>query len=191
VSIWNHVVLRGDLNNITIGPVTNIQDRTVVHAARTSPTGLSAATIIYPYVTVEPNCTLRSCRIQDHCIVGARSVLMEGSMMESYSVLAPGSVLPPARRVPAGELYAGNPARFVRKLTEDELQEAEALALEMWRLAAVHRDDELPYTTAWRGVERQRAAQVKAGLYGFVDLRGAKYQLRAQAEADAAARRLK
>ncbi len=42
-------------------------------------------------------------------------------MMETKSVLGPGSVLPPARRVPTGELWAGNPARFVRKLTEDEM----------------------------------------------------------------------
>jgi carbonic anhydrase/acetyltransferase-like protein (isoleucine patch superfamily) len=92
-----------------------------VHAAcRTSPTGLTAATIIGKYVTVEPNCVLRSCRVQDYCLVGARSVLLEGSLMEPYSSLAPGSVLPPARRVPEGELWGGNPARFIRKLSGDE-----------------------------------------------------------------------
>jgi carbonic anhydrase/acetyltransferase-like protein (isoleucine patch superfamily) len=169
-------VLRGDLNNITIGSVSNIQDRTVIHAARcgrgavpggaqlpepragtgcwrgspqqrpagpctlpnrpparppprppprrTSPTGLTAATLVGKYVTVEPQCVLRSCRVEDHCIVGAKSVLCEGSMMEPYSILAPGSVLPPARRVPEGELWAGSPAKFVRKLTKDEVGRA-------------------------------------------------------------------
>lgn len=90
-------------------------------SCRTSPTGLTAATLIGKYVTIEPNCVLRSTRIEDHCIVGAKSVLCEGSMMEPYSILAPGSVLPPARRVPEGELWAGSPARFVRKLTKDEV----------------------------------------------------------------------
>ncbi|KAI8466894.1 MAG: trimeric LpxA-like protein [Monoraphidium minutum] len=189
-SIWNHVVLRGDLNNITIGQVSNIQDRTVIHAARTSPTGLTAAVLIGKYVTVEPNCTLRSCRVQDNCIVGARSVLMEGSMMESHSVLAPGSVLPPARRVPEGELWAGNPARFVRKLSEDDREEIRAVADEVRRLAWQHAAEELPHGTAWRGVEAQRAAQVAGGLYAWVDLRRAKYSLRVKEETDAAARRL-
>lgn len=189
-SVWNHVVLRGDLNNITVGQVSNIQDRTVIHAARTSPTGLTAAVIIGKYVTVEPNCSLRSCRIQDYCVVGARSVLMEGSMMESFSKLAPGSVLPPARRVPEGELWAGNPARFVRKLTEDEREEIQAIADEVRRLAWQHAAEELPHGTAWRDVEAQRAAMVEAGLYGWVDLRRTKYNMRVKQEQDAAARRL-
>lgn len=190
VSVWNHAVLRGDLNNITIGQVSNIQDRTVVHAARTSPTGLSAAVLIGKFVTVEPNCTLRSCRIQDNCIVGARSVLMEGSMMESFSMLEPGSVLPPARRVPEGELWGGNPARFVRKLSEDEREAIKATALEVRRLAWQHASDELPHGTAWRGVEKQRAAEVEAGQYAWVDARRMKYDARVKEEQDAAARRL-
>lgn len=64
----------------------------------------------------------RSCRIQDNCIVGARSVLLEGSLMETNSILEPGSVLPPARRIPSGELWGGSPARFIRKLTADEVR---------------------------------------------------------------------
>jgi carbonic anhydrase/acetyltransferase-like protein (isoleucine patch superfamily) len=247
-SIWNHVVLRGDLNNITIGHVSNIQDRTVIHAARwaallcagalhrawlarqllhcccrqqlcmsrlaaqnrtpvthhltppspphhhldrrTSPTGLTAAVLIGKFVTVEPNCVLRSCRIQDYCIVGARSVLMEGSMMETRSVLAPGSVLPPARRVPEGELWAGNPARFVRKLTGDEVDGIKAVAEDARRAAWQLAGEELPHGTAWRGVEAQRKAQVEGGLYGWVDLRRIKYDERVKQEEEAAARRL-
>ena len=46
---------------------------------------------------------------------------MEGCLVESNSVLAPGTVLPPGRLVPSGQLWAGNPARFVRDLTKDEV----------------------------------------------------------------------
>ena len=156
----------------------------------TSPTGLSAAVVIGKGVTVEPNCTLRSCRVGDFCVVGARSVLMEGSMMEPRSQLAPGSVLPPARRVPEGELWAGNPARFVRKLTGDELEAAEAMAEDVRRLAAQHADEELPHGTAWRAVEARRAALVEAGEYHWVDARRDKYDARLEEEQAAAARRL-
>lgn len=146
--------------------------------------------LVGKYVTIESNCTLRSCRIADYCIVGARSVLMEGSMMEAYSVLAPGSVLPPARRVPEGELWAGNPARFVRKLTEDEKEEIRTVADDVRRLAWQHAAEELPHGTAWRGVEAQRAAQVAGGKIGWIDMRRMKYDARVQQEQDAAARRL-
>jgi carbonic anhydrase/acetyltransferase-like protein (isoleucine patch superfamily) len=100
-------------------------DLSVQH--RTSPSGLSAATVIGKNVVVGPNCVLRSCRIDDNVIIGAKSALMEGSIVEENAVLAPGSVLPPARRVPSGELWAGNPAKFVRKLTKDEASAASCL----------------------------------------------------------------
>lgn len=50
-----------------------------------------------------------------------RCILLEGSVVEGQSVLAPGSLLPPGRLVPRGQLWAGNPARFVRDLTKDEV----------------------------------------------------------------------
>jgi carbonic anhydrase/acetyltransferase-like protein (isoleucine patch superfamily) len=96
-----------------------------------SPTGLPAATKIGNFVTIEPSCVLRSCRIGNFCLVGARSVLCEGSLMEPYSMLTPGSVLPPARRVPEGEVWGGTPAKFIRKMTGDEKDAIKQLALEV------------------------------------------------------------
>ena len=64
---------------------------------------------------------LRACRVESKVLIGARSVLCEGSIVESESILAPGSVLPPARRIPSGELWGGNPAKFIRKLTAHEV----------------------------------------------------------------------
>ncbi len=88
---------------------------------RTSPTGLSAATIIGKYVTIGQGCLLRSTTVEDQVVIGDRSILMEGSLVESNSVLAPGTVLPPGRLVPSGQLWAGNPARYVRDLSKDEV----------------------------------------------------------------------
>lgn len=190
VSIWYGAVLRGDLNNITVESCSNIQDRTVIHAARTSPSGLTAATLVGKYVTVEPNCILRSCRIVGHNIIGARSVLMEGSMVEQYAILAPGTVLPPARRVPEGELWAGNPAKFVRKITKDEKAAFEDIADEIRKLAVRHKEDQLPYGTAWRQVEEWRAAQIAAGVYDWSDARGARYKARIEGQKEEAAKQL-
>lgn len=182
VSVWYGCVLRGDLNNITVGSMTNIQDRTVIHAARTSPTGLTAATLIGKNVTIQPQCVLRSVRIEDNCMVGAKSVLLEGSMMEPNSILSPGSVLPPARRVPTGELWAGNPARFVRKLTAEEIANIPLIADDIRDTAWTHLAEDLPHGTAWRVVERVRAADIEAGKYQWVDLRTERYTTRVEAE---------
>lgn len=182
VSVWNNAVLRGDLNNITIGQVTNVQDRSVVHAARTSPSGLPAAVKIGRFVTIEPNCSLRSCRVGNFCKVGARSVLLEGSLMEDYSVLQPGSVLPPTRRVPSGEVWGGVPARFVRALSDDERDALKQEAEDVRRLAWRHAAEELPHGTAWRAVEARRAALFDAGRAVELPMRRLKYDARREAE---------
>lgn len=85
------------------------------------PTGLNAATLIGEKVTVEPYAVLRSCRVEPKVIIGARSVVCEGAVVESESILAPNSVVPPARRIPSGELWGGSPAKFIRKLTDHEV----------------------------------------------------------------------
>lgn len=103
---------------------------------------------------IEPQSILRSARVGDGCIVGARSVLCEGSMMEDGSILAPGSVLPPGRRVPKGELWAGSPARFVRKLSGHEQEEVPRLAELMSVLAYDFFREVLPNGTQWRKVRR-------------------------------------
>ena len=189
-SVWGGAVLRGDLNNVTVGHVSNVQDRCVLHAARSTAAGLPAATVVGRYVTIEPAAVLRSCRVGDHCVVGSRSVLLEGSLVEEGAILAPGSVLPPARRVPSGELWAGAPARFVRKLTADERDAIKGAAEAVWRLAAGHAADELPHGSAWRLVEDWRSARDGAGLFEWVDMRREKYAIRSGMEREAEAQKL-
>ena len=101
--------------------VNTLLSTAVIYTCRTSPTGLSAATIIGKYVTIGQGCLLRSATVEDMVVIGDRSILMEGSLVESNSVLAPGTVLPPGRLVPSGQLWAGNPARYVRDLSKDEV----------------------------------------------------------------------
>ena len=157
VSIWNNCVLRGDLNSIKVGAFSNIQDRTVIHAARSSPTGLPASSIIGRSVTIGQACVLRSVTIEYECIVGDKSILLEGSMMEKNSVLEAGSVLPPGRRVPSGQVWGGNPARYVRDLTKDEKAEIAPLAATMRATLHEVSSQFLPQTMAYREAEELRA----------------------------------
>ncbi|MCO5603961.1 hypothetical protein L7F22_058118 [Adiantum nelumboides] len=153
-SVWYGSVIRGDLNKISINFAANVQDRCVIHAAKTSPTGLPADTDIGKYVTVGAFSTLRSCVIEDEAIIGQRCVLMEGSLVETNAILQSGTVLAPGRRIPAGELWGGNPARFIRQLTYDEVHGIKLLAEKMRNIAKTHMSEFLPYSTAYLEAEK-------------------------------------
>ncbi|KAL8140134.1 hypothetical protein V2J09_006155 [Rumex salicifolius] len=153
-SVWNGSVLRGDLNKISVGFCSNVQEKCVLHAAWSSPTGLPAETSVDRYVTIGAFSLLRSCTIEPECIIGQHSILMEGSLVETQSILEAGSVLPPGRRIPSGELWAGNPARFVRKLTHEEIVEIPKLAVAINDLSKSHFMEFLPYSTIYLEVEK-------------------------------------
>lgn len=155
-SVWNGAVLRGDLNKITVGFCSNVQERCVLHAAWSSPTGLPAETSIERFVTIGAYSLLRSCTIEPECIIGQHSILMEGSLVETHSILEAGSVVPPGRRIPTGELWAGNPARFVRSLTYDEITEIPKLAVAINDLSRSHFNEFLPYSTVYLEVEKMK-----------------------------------
>ncbi|KAJ7517029.1 hypothetical protein O6H91_21G026600 [Diphasiastrum complanatum] len=155
-TVWHGSVLRADLNKITVGFSSNILDKCVLHVAAESPTGLSAELSIGKFVTVGGFSTLRSCTIEDEVIIGQRCVLMEGSWVESHAFLGSGSVVPPGRRIPAGELWAGNPAKFVRLVTADEIADIPKFAESIRTLAQEYADEFLPYSTAYLELERLR-----------------------------------
>ncbi|XP_050225109.1 gamma carbonic anhydrase-like 2, mitochondrial [Mercurialis annua] len=155
-SVWSGSVLRGDLNKITVGFCSNVQERCVVHAAWNSPTGLPAETSIERYVTIGAYSLLRSCTIEPECIIGQHSILMEGSLVETHSILEAGSVVPPGRRIPTGELWAGNPARFMRTLTHEETLEIPKLAVAISDLSKNYFLEYLPYSTIYLEVEKTR-----------------------------------
>ncbi|KAK4569085.1 hypothetical protein RGQ29_004470 [Quercus rubra] len=153
-SVWAGSVLRGDLNKITVGFCSNVQERSVIHAAWSSPTGLPAETIVERFVTIGAYSLLRSCTIEPECIIGQHSILMEGSLVETHSILEAGSVVPPGRRIPTGELWAGNPARFVRTLTHEETLEIPKLAVAINDLSKEHFSEFLPYSTVYLELEK-------------------------------------
>ncbi|KAL0464094.1 UNVERIFIED_CONTAM: Gamma carbonic anhydrase-like 2, mitochondrial [Sesamum latifolium] len=182
-SVWNGAVLRGDLNKITVGFCSNVQERCVVHAAWSSPTdqniwggkssvyiwkrttesgfelrGLPAETSIERFVTIGAYSLLRSCTIEPECIIGQHSILMEGSLVETHSILEAGSVVPPGRRIPSGELWAGNPAKFVRTLSHEEILEIPKLAVAINDLSRTHFSEFLPYSTVYLEVEKMKSS---------------------------------
>lgn len=116
VGIWFNCVLRGDIESITIGSKTNIQDGTVIHVTRNG-----GPTIIGAGVTVGHKAMLHGCTLQDHAFVGMGSIILDEAIVKSFGMLAAGAVLTPRKCVSSGEIWAGNPARFFRKMTAAEI----------------------------------------------------------------------
>ena len=121
VSIWPLVAARGDVNTITIGARTNIQDGTVLHVTRRSehnPNGNPL--IIGSDVTVGHKCMLHGCTLGDRILVGMGAIIMDGAVIESDVFIGAGSLVPPNKTLNSGYLYVGNPVKKMRPLKESE-----------------------------------------------------------------------
>ena len=143
--VWYGSILRGDENEIEIGCFTSIQEGSVITADSDFTDfsididgtggrvpGFPGTVFVGDYVTIEPGCVLRGCRVENRVLIGAGSVICEGALVEAGSIIGPNSLVPPGRRVPARQMWAGVPAQFVKELDDSE-EELELLALENYR----------------------------------------------------------
>ncbi|CAI0392327.1 unnamed protein product [Linum tenue] len=137
-SIWYGCVLRGDVNSIHIGTGTNIQDNSLVHVAKTNLSGKVLPTIIGDNVTVGHSAVLHGCTVEDEAFVGMGATLLDGSYVEKHAMVAAGALVRQNTRIPCGEVWGGNPAKFLRKLTEEEMAFISQSALNYTNLAKVH-----------------------------------------------------
>lgn len=121
-SIWPQVVIRGDVNYITIGHKTNIQDGSILHCTHDGPyTPGGQALTIGNNNTVGHMVMLHAATIENYCLIGMNSVLLDGCHIESHTFIAAGSLVPPGKRLESGYLWMGQPVKKVRKLTSEEL----------------------------------------------------------------------
>jgi carbonic anhydrase/acetyltransferase-like protein (isoleucine patch superfamily) len=115
-SVWFNAVIRGDVNSITIGHHTNIQDGVCVHA-----TYLKASTTIGNYVSIGHNAIIHGCIIHDYVLVGMGAIVMDDAVIESNVIIAAGSVILERTICESGFLYAGTPAKKIKPLTDEQL----------------------------------------------------------------------
>ena len=114
-SVWYGCVIRGDVQQIVIGARSNIQDGTVIHAS----TG-GIPTTIGADVTIGHAAVLHACTIEDGAFIGIGARVLDNATVMRGGMLAAGAVLTPRKTVGAGELWAGNPAKLLRALSDDE-----------------------------------------------------------------------
>lgn len=122
-SVWPLTVIRGDVNKITIGARTNIQDNSCLHVTHDGPyTPGGVALVIGDEVTVGHGVILHACTIGDRCLIGMGAIVMDKVVMEDECFVAAGSVVPPNKRLKRRWLYRGSPAVAVRELTAQEIE---------------------------------------------------------------------
>ncbi len=147
VGIWYGCVIRGDVAKIRIGDGTNIQDNTVIHVTRANhaqnKTGdAGGPTIIGKGVTIGHRAMVHGCTVEDNVLIGMGSIVMDLARVEEYGMLAAGAVLTPGKVVKKGQIWAGNPAKYFRDLTETEINYIKTSADNYIELAMEYKDIE-------------------------------------------------
>ncbi|MEE9447600.1 MAG: gamma carbonic anhydrase family protein [Arenicellales bacterium] len=122
-NIWPMVVIRGDINDITIGARTNIQDGAVLHVTHNSEFSQKGGEplTLGEDITIGHNATLHGCTLNDRCLIGMGAVVLDGAVVESDVMVGAGALVSPYKTLKSGYLYVGNPARQARPLKQTEL----------------------------------------------------------------------
>jgi carbonic anhydrase/acetyltransferase-like protein (isoleucine patch superfamily) len=113
-SFWFNAVVRGDVNTIRLGNKVNVQDGAIIHC-----TYLKAATVIGNNVSIGHNAIVHGCVIDNNVLVGMGAIVMDHSYVGSNSIIAAGSVVLENTVIEAGSIYAGIPAKKVKKMSEE------------------------------------------------------------------------
>uniref|UniRef100_A0A7S1X1M9 Gamma carbonic anhydrase n=1 Tax=Tetraselmis chuii TaxID=63592 RepID=A0A7S1X1M9_9CHLO len=127
-SVWYNSVVKGDSDTVSIGEKSNVQDSAVI----VGPTTIGKA------VTIGHGASLYGCTIGDASLVGINATVQAGAKVETGAVVAAGAVVGPGITIPAGQVWGGNPARFLRAVKPEEANFFQAGADEYAKLATEH-----------------------------------------------------
>jgi carbonic anhydrase/acetyltransferase-like protein (isoleucine patch superfamily) len=114
-SVWMNAVLRGDVHSIRVGANSNIQDCSVLHGMKNQ-----HDVVLGEYVTVGHTVTLHGCHIEDRCLIGMGSIILNGARIGAGSIIAAGTLIPEGTIVEPGSLWMGSPGKFRRKLEQKD-----------------------------------------------------------------------
>lgn len=115
-SVWFNAVIRADTERIVLGPRSNLQDNSTLHADVDFPC------IIGEEVTIGHGCVIHGATIDDHVLVGMGSVILNGAHVHSNVMIGAGTLITPDTDIPSGSLVWGRPGRVVRELAQAEIQ---------------------------------------------------------------------
>jgi len=132
-SVWYGTVVRGDMERITIGESTNIQDNCTIHTDYDKPT------VIGNHVTVGHNAVVHGCIVEDYCLIGINAVVLGGAQIRTGTVVAAGSVVKHGQVVGPYHLVAGTPCELKKVLPETTVEKRKETAEHYMELVREHR----------------------------------------------------
>ncbi len=115
-SIWYNVTIRADIAPVIIGDNSNVQDNSVVHVGHDVPA------VIGNNVTIGHSVIVHACTIKDNSLIGMGAIILDYAVIGEESIVGAGSLVTKGKKFPPRSLIMGSPARFVRELTEEEVQ---------------------------------------------------------------------
>lgn len=129
-AVWFGCVVRGDVHRIKIGNRTNIQDLSMIHVTHYKKSDMSDGhpTIIGNDVTVGHRVMLHGCTIEDACLIGMSATILDGAVIGRESIVGAGSLVTKNKTFPPRSLIMGSPAKVVRPLSDQEVEELYASA---------------------------------------------------------------
>ena len=127
-SIWPNCVLRGDINSITIGKRTNIQDLSVIHIET------NRGVKIADDVTVGHQVTLHACTIKRYALIGIQAIVLDGAVVGECCLVGAGTLVTHGQKLKPYSLYLGKPAKLIRPLKKEEIKRLEDMIAKQRKL---------------------------------------------------------
>ena len=137
-SVWLHVVIRGDIEQVRIGCASNIQDHTTIHVNHEQ-----HPTIVGDGVTVGHRVVLHGCTIGDFALIGIGAIVLDGATVGEEALVGAGTLVAPGARIPPRTLALGAPAKVVRELRPEEIERLHDSARRYVGYAKSYRDQGL------------------------------------------------
>lgn len=115
-SIWYSAVLRGDIENITIGKYSNIQDNATVHTETDIPTKIG------DYTVVGHNAIVHGASVGNNCLIGMGAIVLNNAVIGDNCIIGAGALVTEGKEIPANSLVIGSPGKVLRQVSEEEIE---------------------------------------------------------------------
>lgn len=133
-SIWYGSVLRGDIEPISIGVYTNIQDNCVVHTENNIPTKIG------DYTVVGHSAIIHGAQIGSNCLIGMGAIILNNAVVGDNCIIAAGSLVSEGKNIPSNSMVMGTPGRIIRSVTQEEVDGIKTNAIRYTKLFKDHLD---------------------------------------------------